>query len=66
MNFLGFLLLCLLFVVSWPVALIALLLYPLFWLLCLPFRLLGLAVEGVAMFLGALVLLPARLLGYRG
>ncbi len=66
MNFLGFLLLCLLFVLSWPVALIALLLYPLFWLLCLPFRLLGLAVEGVVMFLGALVLLPARLLGYRG
>ena len=65
MNFLGFLLLCLLFVLSWPVALIALLLYPLFWLLCLPFRLLGLAGEGVVMFLGALVLLPARLLGYR-
>lgn len=66
MNFPGFLLLCLLFVLSWPVALIALLLYPLFWLLCLPFRLLGLAVEGIVVFLGALVLLPARLLGYRG
>jgi len=65
MNFLGFLLLCLLFVLSWPVALIALLLYPLFWLLCIPFRVLGLAVEGVVLFLGALVLLPARLLGYR-
>ncbi len=66
MNFLSFLLLCLLFVVSWPVALLALLLYPLMWLLLIPFRLLGLAVEGVVAFLGALVLLPARLLGYRG
>ena len=66
MNLLTFLLLCLLFVLSWPVALIALLLYPLVWLLCIPFRLLGLAVEGIVMFLGALVLLPARLLGYRG
>ncbi len=66
MNFLSFLMLCLLFVLSWPVALIGLLLYPLFWLLCLAFRLLGLAVEGVVVFLGALVRLPARLLGYRG
>ncbi len=66
MNFLSFLLLCLLFIVSWPVALVALLLYPLMWLLLIPFRLLGLAVEGVVAFLGALVLLPARLLGYRG
>ena len=57
MNFLGFLLLCLLCVLSWPGALIALLLYPLFWLLCIPFRVLGLAVEGVVLFLGALVLL---------
>ena len=66
MNFLSFLLLCLLFVLSWPVALAALLLYPLVRLLCVPFRLLGLAVEGIVVFLGALVLLPARLLGYRG
>lgn len=66
MNLLSFLLVCLLFVLSWPVALVALLLYPLIWLLTLPLRLLGLAVEGIVALLGALVLLPARLLGYRG
>jgi hypothetical protein len=45
--------------------LLALVLWPLVWLICLPFRLLGIAVEGVFAFLRAVVLLPARLLGAR-
>lgn len=52
-----------LFVVCWPLALFALILYPLVWLLLLPFRLLGIAVDGVFELLRAIVLLPARLLG---
>jgi hypothetical protein len=60
-----FLLWLLLFVVCWPVALLALLLWPLVWLLTLPFRLVGVAVEGVFQFLRAVLLLPARLLGAR-
>ena len=62
---LKFLLWLLLFVLCWPVALLALVLYPLVWLLLLPFRLLGIAVEGVFRFLRALLFLPARLLGAR-
>ena len=58
-----FLLWLLLLVVAWPLALLALVLYPLVWLLLLPFRLLGIAVEGVFAFLRALVMLPARVLG---
>lgn len=58
-----FLLWLLLFVVCWPLALLALLLYPLVWLLLLPFRLLGIAVEGVFSLLRAILLLPGRLLG---
>lgn len=61
----AFLLWLLLFVLCWPLALAALLLYPLAWLLLLPFRLLGIVVQGVFEFLRALVLLPARLLGGR-
>jgi hypothetical protein len=60
---LKFLLWLLLFVVCWPLAVFALLLWPVVWLLTLPFRLLGLAVEGVFELLRALVLLPARVLG---
>ena len=60
---LTFILWLLLFVVSWPLAVAALVLYPLVWLLLLPFRLLGIAVGGVFAFLRALVYLPARLLG---
>ncbi|MFG6440819.1 hypothetical protein [Roseateles sp. LKC17W] len=60
---LGLLLWCVLFVVCWPLALLALLLWPLVWLITLPFRLLGIAVEGVFELLRAVVLLPARLLG---
>lgn len=59
---LTFLLWLLLFVVCWPLALLALLLYPIVWLLLLPFRLLGIAVEGVFAFLRALLMLPARVL----
>jgi hypothetical protein len=52
-----------LLVLCWPIALLALLLYPVIWLLLLPFRLVGIAVEGVFQFLRARFLLPARLLG---
>lgn len=62
---LTFLLWLLLLVLCWPLALIALLLYPLVWLVLLPFRLLGIAVEGVFAFLKAVLMLPARLLGAR-
>ncbi len=54
-----------LFIVCWPLALVALLLWPLVWLVTLPFRVLGIAVEGVFALLRAVVLLPARLLGGR-
>lgn len=57
-----FLLWVLLFVVCWPVAILALLLYPFVWLLTLPFRLVGIAVGGVFEFLHALLTLPARAL----
>ncbi|KAA0250942.1 MAG: hypothetical protein EDX89_22335 [Acidobacteria bacterium] len=57
-----FLLWLLLLVVCWPLALLALVLYPLVWLLLLPFRVLGIAVEGVLGLLRAVLLLPARLL----
>ena len=60
---LKFLLWLLLLVVCWPLAVLALLLWPLVWLISLPFRLLGIAVEGVFQLLRAIVLLPARLLG---
>lgn len=60
-----FLLWCILLVLCWPLALLALVLYPFIWLLLLPFRLLGIAVDGVFNLLRALLLLPARLLGGR-
>jgi hypothetical protein len=56
---------CLLFAVSWPIALLVLVLMPLVWLLTLPLRLLGIAVEGVFALLKAIVMLPARLFGHR-
>lgn len=55
----------LLFVFCWPIALLALILYPIVWLLLLPFRILGFVFEGVFEFLRALLLLPARVLGGR-
>ena len=57
-----FILWLLLFVLCWPLALLALLVYPLVWLLLLPFRLVGFAVEGVFAFLYELLILPARVL----
>ena len=59
------LLFCLLFVFCWPLALMALLLYPFVWLLCLPFRLIGISVEAVFALLRAILFLPAKLLGGR-
>lgn len=52
-----------LFLLCWPLALLALVAYPIVWLLLLPFRLLGVAVDGVFELLRALVMLPARVLG---
>lgn len=60
-----FLLWLLLLVVCWPLALLALVLYPFVWLLLLPFRILGIAVDGVLELLKAVLFLPARLLGAR-
>ncbi len=60
-----FLLWGLLFVLSWPVAVAALVLFPLVWLLCLPFRLLGVTVGAAFALLRALFYLPARVLGHR-
>jgi hypothetical protein len=58
-----FLLWCILLVLCWPLALLALVLYPLVWLLLLPFRLVGIAVDGVLQLVWSLITLPARLLG---
>jgi uncharacterized membrane protein YgaE (UPF0421/DUF939 family) len=59
---LTFILWLLLLVFCWPLALLALVLYPLVWLILLPFRLVGIAVGGVFAFLHALIMLPARVL----
>jgi hypothetical protein len=56
---------CLLFVLSWPVALLALVLAPLVWLLSLPLRLIGITLDAVFSLLRAALMLPARLLGHR-
>ena len=58
----GFLLFCLLLVLCWPLALVALILYPIVWLLLLPFRIVGIAVGGVLELIWALFTLPARVL----
>jgi len=60
-----FLLWLILLVLCWPLALLALLLYPVVWILLLPFRLVGIAVDGVFAFLKAVVFLPSRILGGR-
>jgi len=62
---LTFLLWILLAIICWPIAILALILYPIIWLLLLPFRLIGFAVEGVFAFIKALFLFPARVLGGR-
>jgi hypothetical protein len=57
-----FLLWCILLVLCWPLALLALILYPIIWLVLLPFRLVGIVVTGVFELLRSIILLPARLL----
>ncbi|MCU1252450.1 MAG: hypothetical protein JWQ49_5479 [Edaphobacter sp.] len=59
---LNLLLFCILMVICWPLALAALLLYPLIWLILLPFRLVGIAVGGVFELIAALFALPGRML----
>ena len=61
-----FLLWLILLVVFWPLALLALVLYPVVWLLILPFRIVGITVEGVLALLKSVIMLPSRLLGERG
>lgn len=64
---LTFILWLILLILCWPLAILALLLYPLVWLLLLPFRLIGIAVEGVFALLKAIIMFPARILtGPRG
>ncbi len=60
-----FLLWCILLVLCWPVALLALVLYPIVWLFLLPFRIVGIAVEGALALVKGLIFLPARVLGVR-
>lgn len=57
---------CILFVLCWPLALLALILWPLVWLLSLPFRLLGLTLDALFALLRSMLFLPARMFGYRG
>ena len=57
-----FLLFCILLVLCWPLALIALVLYPFVWLVLLPFRVVGIAVGGVLELVSAIIFLPARML----
>ena len=59
---LKFLLWCILFVLCWPLALLAVVLYPLVWLLLIPFRIVGIAVGGTLELVRELISLPARLL----
>ena len=56
---------CILLVLCWPLALLALVLYPIVWLFLLPFRILGIAVDGVLGFLKAILAFPARVLALR-
>jgi hypothetical protein len=60
-----FLLWCILLVLCWPLALLALLVYPLVWILLIPFRVVGIAVDGVLGLLRSIVMLPSRLLSGR-
>jgi hypothetical protein len=63
--FIILLLWCLLFVLWWPAAILALVLFPIVWLLAIPFRLIGITVHAVFALFSAILFLPARLLGYR-
>jgi hypothetical protein len=58
----SFLLWCILLVICWPLALLALVMYPLVWLVLLPFRIVGFAVGGVLELVKAIIFLPARVL----
>ena len=57
-----FLLWCILFVLCWPLALLALIIYPLVWLILLPFRIIGIAVSGILELIASIIRLPARVL----
>ncbi len=61
-----FLLWCILFILCWPLALLALVLYPLVWLILLPFRIVGIAVGGVLELIRSIITLPARLMSKIG
>ena len=63
LAFIGWLLLL---VICWPIALLAIVLYPIVWLICLPFRLIGITFDALFAFLRAVLFLPARVLGHRG
>jgi uncharacterized membrane protein YgaE (UPF0421/DUF939 family) len=66
-RFLGVLIVwCILFVLSWPLAVAVLIVAPLVWLIALPFRLIGISVGAAFALLRSILFLPARLLGYRG
>ncbi|OYU56746.1 MAG: hypothetical protein CFE25_05835 [Chitinophagaceae bacterium BSSC1] len=58
----SFLLWMILFILCWPLALLGLILYPLFWILSIPFRILGIAVDGVFGLIKGIIMLPARIL----
>ena len=60
-----FLMWCILFVLCWPVALLAIVLWPLIWLVSLPFRAVALSFDALFVLLRAILFLPARILGYR-
>lgn len=57
-----FLLWCILFVLCWPVALLASIVYPIVWLILLPFRIVGIAVGGAMELIGSIIMIPAKLL----
>ncbi len=57
---------CILLALSWPLAMLALVLAPLVWLVALPFRVVGICIAALLAFIKALLFLPARALGYRG
>ena len=57
---------CILFVLSWPIAIAVIVLAPIIWLIALPFRLAGAAISAVFALVRAILFLPARMLGYRG
>jgi hypothetical protein len=61
--YVGCLMWAVLFVLSWPLALLFLLLYPIVWIVALPLRLIGIGIEGVFALLRAIIMLPSRLLG---